>query len=73
MLRTVSLLSSTLRCLRTSTTTCSQSRPFASSARLFRPAEMDRVNTTHRLEQLRELMRKNKVDLYSMLLARRNA
>lgn len=34
---------------------------------------MDRVNTTHRLEQLRELMRKNKVDLYSMLLARRNA
>lgn len=38
-------------------------KKFASLARI----EMETVNTTERLRRLRELMKENKVDVYSML------
>lgn len=40
-------------------------RLFTASARRFRPVDMDKIDTTHRLERLRELMRQHKVDIYS--------
>lgn len=40
-------------------------KKFASTARI----EMETVNTTERLRRLRELMKENKIDIYSMLHA----
>ena len=44
----------------------SPARAFATYAPLRRPIEMETVDTTERLARLRELMKSNKVDLYSM-------
>jgi hypothetical protein len=41
-------------------------RRFTTSPTLRRPIEMDQVNTTARLQRLRELMTQHKVDIYSM-------
>lgn len=43
-------------------------RSFATARRLYAPAEMDKVDTSSRLKQLRELMSQHKVDLYSTTL-----
>lgn len=40
-------------------------RSFATSPLLRKPADMDQVNTTARLQRLRELMAQQKVDIYS--------
>ena len=40
-------------------------RPFATSLCLRRPIDMEKVDTSARLEQLRGLMKDNKVDIYS--------
>ena len=40
-------------------------RSFATSSRLRRPVDMEKVDTSSRLEQLRGLMKDNKVDIYS--------
>ncbi len=41
------------------------SRVFSSTAGLSRAVDMEQVNTTDRLKHVRELMQKNKVDIYS--------
>ena len=41
-------------------------RTFTTSHSLKRPVDMDQVNTTARLQRLRELMAQQKVDIYSM-------
>lgn len=41
------------------------SRNFTASTTLHRPVDMETVNTTARLQRLRELMKDNKVDIYS--------
>ena len=42
-------------------------RNFNTSPSLKRPVDMDQVNTTARLQRLRELMAQQKVDIYSMI------
>jgi hypothetical protein len=41
-------------------------RNFTTSPSLRRPVDMEQVNTTARLQRLRELMAQQKVDIYSM-------
>jgi hypothetical protein len=41
-------------------------RTFTTSPSLRRPIDMEQVNTTARLQRLRELMAQQKVDIYSM-------
>jgi hypothetical protein len=41
-------------------------RTFTTSSPLKRPVDMEQVNTTARLQRLRELMAQQKVDIYSM-------
>lgn len=43
-------------------------RSFATTRRLYSPAEMETVDTGARLKQLRELMSQHKVDIYSTTL-----
>ena len=43
-------------------------RTFATSPSLRRPIDMEKVDTSSRLEQLRGLMKENKVDIYSAKL-----
>lgn len=45
-------------------------RNFTTSPRLRASADMDQVNTTARLQRLRELMTQQKVDIYSMTIHR---
>ena len=40
-------------------------RSFATTRIRYRPADMETVNTTERLRQLRGLMKQQKVDIYS--------
>lgn len=43
---------------------------YFSSSRTLRRIDMETVNTTKRLEQLRALMKKNELDVYSALRSR---
>lgn len=43
-------------------------RTFATSPGLRRPIDMEKVDTSSRLERLRGLMKENKVDIYSARL-----
>ena len=42
-------------------------RAFTISSHLRRPIDMEKINTSERLAQLRGLMKDHKVDIYSMI------
>jgi len=54
-----------LRSVRAVVNASALSRLFSTTRSLRLPIDMERVNTTERLSKLRELMKQNKVDIYS--------